>query len=350
MTRKEEREYSFDVMRVLAAVSVIIIHVCAMRWRSLDVHSSEWLQIHVYDMLAKFSVPLFFVISGRFLLDPEREENAVSLRKKIIRIAIAFLFWTVVYTILTILRVLFQGDPLKANLNWIIVEFFSGEYHMWYLYAIAGLYLITPFLRLIAKDRKLTEYYLVLAFVFQFLAGVLERVPGVRAIVNAVSEEMVFHYALGFSGYYVLGYYLYRYPPTRRMRRVLYIAGVVGAIVSCALPYYDSIRAGAAEESSAGYLTLNVLLTTAAIYAAILAGFSGNEQKQNRLITRISSLSFGIYLVHPVFLWIFEWLHFYPTFIYPVLGVPLMTLIVLVMSAFAAKLIRKIPVIGRMVS
>lgn len=46
-------------MRAVAAITVVVIHVCAMQWRSLNIHSAQWITLTVWDMLCKFSVPLF---------------------------------------------------------------------------------------------------------------------------------------------------------------------------------------------------------------------------------------------------------------------------------------------------
>lgn len=345
-----ERDYRFDLMRVVSAVFVIVIHICAMQWKTLDIHTGQWLTVHVYDMLAKFSVPLFFMISGRFMLDPERNEDGKTLTKKVVRIAAAFLFWTVVYTLLTILRLHARGEAIRSNLSWIVTEFFTGEYHMWYLYAIAGLYLITPLLRLITKDKKLTEYFLMLALAFQFVGTALLRIPGVHVIAEGISEEMVMQFPLGFSGYYVLGWYLYRYPVSRRVRRLILLAGLAGAVVTCGLTYFDTMHLGAADESGAAYLSLNVLAVTAAVYSAFLTRRDDARGRRDRVVPAISRWSFGIYLVHPVFLWIFEWIRFYPTFMHPLIGIPLMTVIVLALSTAAAALLRMIPKVGRLIT
>lgn len=40
--KKNNREYEYDVMRVVAALAVVIIHVCAPQWKSLNVYSTDW--------------------------------------------------------------------------------------------------------------------------------------------------------------------------------------------------------------------------------------------------------------------------------------------------------------------
>lgn len=132
--RKPTREYEYDLMRTVAAAAVVVIHSCALQWRTLDVQTSDWAWITVWDMLSKFSVPLFFMISGRFNLDISRQTNSAQrMCRKVGRLVVAFFFWSSIYTVINLIRT----TSLAENWKWIVIEFFSGEYHMWFLFAIS---------------------------------------------------------------------------------------------------------------------------------------------------------------------------------------------------------------------
>ena len=47
-------------------------------------------------------------------------------------------------------------------------DLLSGEYHMWYLYMIALLYLLTPLIRVFSDNatKKQLEAFMVLSFIF----------------------------------------------------------------------------------------------------------------------------------------------------------------------------------------
>lgn len=345
------RETAFDLLRVIAALFVIVIHVCAMQWRTLDIHSSDWIIIHLYDMLAKFSVPIFFMVSGRFFLDPGRTVTTQALFQKIFRLIVAFLFWSLIYTGLNILRVSFEGESIEQNTKWIMVEFFTGEYHMWFLYAIVGLYLITPFLRKITEDEKLTEYFLLMFFVFQTLVPLLSMLPKIGIIISTIRDEISFQFALGYSGYFVLGHYAYQHRFTERVRKLIYILGILGVVFTFGATLLDSFRSGVASERFAEYLKLNVACEALAVYVFVLE-HSGKQEngRKNDVVKCLASYGFGIYLVHPLFLWIFEWIGLELTLFHPLLCIPAVTLVTSVLSFGATWLLRKIPKVGKFIT
>lgn len=77
LPKRPGREY--DLMRAVAALAVVMIHTCALRWRALDVQSADWLVLTLWNVPCKFCVPIFFMISGRFNLDPARQNDPRAL-------------------------------------------------------------------------------------------------------------------------------------------------------------------------------------------------------------------------------------------------------------------------------
>lgn len=337
------REVAFDYLRTAAAFFVVIIHTCAAQWNVLDVNSSQWVVLHIYNMLAKFSVPVFFMISGRFFLDTSKDIPQKKMLKKGTRIIAAFVFWSAVYMALNVFRVAMSGDSLKENIKWIIIEFFSGEYHMWFLYAILGLYLVTPLLRKITENKKLTEYFLILFFVFGLVWPLAERLPKVGVLFTNAGTAMSFHMTVGFAGYYVLGYYLYKYPVKGSKAKIMYILGAAGLVFTVLATFFISRKTGKANEEMAQYLTPGVALTAAAVYTAFLKIFA--NKKISKPVQTISKYSFGCYLAHPLFLWIFEWIGFVPTAFCTVISVPLIAACAMALSLLLTWVFNKIPLL-----
>lgn len=347
---EKRREFKYDLMRFLAALSVVIIHVCAMQWRELSVESANWRILTIWDMLCKFGPPLFFMISGRFFLSGEHKYSFKILAKKIFRLAVAFLVWSSVYTAMNIIRV----DSLKENWKWIFIEFITGEYHMWFLFAIAGLYLITPLLKPLVVNDEHCKYFLILFLVFQLLVPFFAELPMIRAFVMPIQEKMQMHYVLGFTGYYILGYFLNEHALPDKMRFICYALGVLGASFSVIATVAVSGRTGVANETYAEYLTWNVAVESVAIFIGIqqLANKYTNSRntKFARIVGIIAKYSFGIYLAHPMFLWIFDWIGFVPSIFTPMLSVPVISVIAVLLSLLLSWALRKIPMLGEMIT
>ena len=344
---KAKRETEYDLLRVVSLLGVIVIHVSAMQWRTLAPESGEWAVLHVYDMLSKFSVPVFFMISGRFMLDPGRQYPVRKMLQKALHIAIVFVFWSAIYTVLNMGRVLWTGDSLRNHI-WVLVEFFTGEYHMWFLFTIAGLYLLTPLLRHIAASREMCRYFLALFLVFGSLMPFLEKMPLCGAILAAMNDKVLLDMAVGYSGCYVLGHWLRTENLSRKAEKWLYLGGVLGAFVTVGATWLGSLAAGTADETLAEYLSPNVLLASAAVYRFVIS--RRDQLKPSRLLSWLSAVSFGCYLVHPLILWIFEWIGLMPTLLHPVVMVPILTGITLLISAVITVAMKKVPVLRSVVS
>lgn len=347
--KKTEREYEYDLMRTVAALAVVMIHTCALRWPGIDVQSSDWLVLTLWDVPCKFCVPIFFMISGRFNLDPARQTDPrMMLTRKIPRLLLAFFFWSCVYMVVNVIRT----DDLANGWKWIVIEFFTGEYHMWFLFAIVGLYLATPLLRPIAADEKKCRYFLLLWIVFQLLLPALAQLPKIGIFITTVLKKMGFFYPLGVTGYYLLGWYWKEHMLTCRKRLVCYLFGLVGTVFSVAVVVYASRKAGRADETLAEYLTWNVAAQSVAVYLFLQRlGKKGKTGNLGRaVITTLSRYSFGIYLAHPFFLWLFTWLGLDPLVIPPVLGVPVVTTAAVLLSLGLSWLLRKIPKLGPIIT
>lgn len=153
---------------------------------------------------------------------------------------------------------------------------------------------------------------------------------------------------LGYSGYYVLGHWLRTEKLSRKAEKWLYFGGVLGTIVTVGATWLASRAAGTADETLAEYLSPNVLLTSAAVYRFVI---SRREQlKPSRWLTRLAGVSFGCYLVHPLVLWIFEWIGLMPTLLHPVVMVPILTGITLLISAGITAAMKKVPWLRSVVS
>lgn len=126
-----------SLLRVIACFMVIQLHVSA---ELFDVWDQKWWAGNVYDSLVRSSVPLFFMISGATLL-PKQESIRVFFSKRFIRVIPPLLFWSIFY----LWWLSYNG--VKTG-NWALA-ILSGPtmFHLWYFYALIGLYAFVPVLR-----------------------------------------------------------------------------------------------------------------------------------------------------------------------------------------------------------
>ena len=84
-------------LRFVALLGVIILHTSAVLLAQFGkVPLADWLTADVYNALVRFSVPVFVMITGALNLATDYKP-ADFLKKRLVRIVIPFLFWSLVY-------------------------------------------------------------------------------------------------------------------------------------------------------------------------------------------------------------------------------------------------------------
>ncbi len=336
-----------DVLRIFCVFSMMVLHVAASSWNKVAVDSFEWHTFNVYDSLVRFCVPVFIMISGGFFLDNSRELPLKKLFKKnISRITTAFFFWSFCYSL-----VLYFISPAKDNYTfgvW-LKEFLCGRYHLWFMFAIFGLYLAAPLLRKITADKKMTEYFIVLAVIFSSVAKLLKAIKPIAPTVNEITADIGMYTVYGYAGYFVLGYYLKSAELSVKTRRLIYALGAVGALTTVIGTAIWSNVKGSAVSTLYNNFMPNVWAQSVAVFVLFKYGVSKIRwsEKQLKIISGISALSFGMYLFHDFVNIAFkEW--GFTTLLYnSVLSVPCNSLIVFAVSLAVAWLISKAPFISK---
>lgn len=94
-----ERKIYCDYLRIIATFAVVVLHVSASNWCSTDVNGMEWQAFNFYDSIVRWSVPIFVMISGSLFLGRDIPIKRIY-EKYILRMIIAFIFWSVFYALM----------------------------------------------------------------------------------------------------------------------------------------------------------------------------------------------------------------------------------------------------------
>lgn len=351
MTQLRQRQAELDMLKLCAFVCVVCLHVAAKVWQVMPVDSWQWQTANFFR--GTWGVPVFVMISGRFLLDPEREVDRRKLLKYVLRVLAAFVFWSLFYELYQLFVAYPSRGVTEINWKWEAVEFMTGEYHLWYLPMLAGLYLVTPFLRKITQDRALMRWYLVLFVIFETLSCYGVRLPKIGVLIKPLFDNANFHFAMGYTGYFVLGYYLYREKISAKTEGMLYVLGALCLILTTAANQQYSVFAGERSTLFSDNLTPNVMISAGAIYVFFCKRVSGwiRDTKAASWASRLESLGFGGYLIHVVFISLlvdFVGIDFLTE--NPLLWIPVLTAVICVASLAVAACLRKLPLIGKYIA
>lgn len=145
-----------DAARVGACFMVIVLHAAAVNFHVFD---DQWGASNFYDSLTRSCVPVFLMISGVLLLN-RQESLPAFFSKRFARILPPLLFWSLFYMAWNA----FHGKHYGNVFGW-LQALANGPvaFHLWYLYAILGIYLFVPFLRTIWQAAGAAEKKLFLA-------------------------------------------------------------------------------------------------------------------------------------------------------------------------------------------
>lgn len=265
-------DFRIDRLRLLACFGVVLLHSSAG-------YGFDDLALNA---LFRFSVPVFVLISGWFQLDspipPAKlaRKNALLLWK--------LLLWSGLYLVT---QWVLWGIRTENVVTWLLTE----PFHMWYLYALMGLNLLTPILYPFVRSARREEYLYALTVFFLLGCVVvtlvrMELVPVLEVILNKSKlPDMV-----GFVFMYLLGGWFRRYGFGNR--KVWIAVGVVCSLFGmiAAQTHYD--------QHLASFLAPNVVLSGAACFVVYMTRKAPSERFQP-LLRRAAECTMGVYLIHP---------------------------------------------------
>ena len=344
---RKERILYFDALRVIACLAVIVLNLTSRWFNILSLETQSWMALNIFNGTANIAVPIFVMISGALFLDPERRPDLPGLLKKnVLHIAVTFVFWSALYSLVDY----WQGVRMRD----VAFNFISGHSHLWFLYMIAGLYLVIPLLRKITESRRLTVYFLVLWFVFSVLTTTAEAcVSYFRSYfphwIDVIQEAANVNLVTGYVGYFVLGHFLHHRDFTKKERGILCGLGVVGAALTVLFTYMFSRKTSALDLSFYNTMSLGVLLEAAAVFVLFKyhTPQTGNLRLR-KLLETAAVCSFGVYLSHMLVIRIAPTLFPFSEVKIPLaFSIPLYALGIFLLSFLVTFILKKIPFINR---
>ncbi len=343
-----KRVLYLDALRVVSTIGVIVLHTAAGNFKKVPIDSFAWHTFNIFDSLVRFCVPVFVMISGALFLDPEREVPTKRLfTKNIMRITTAYIFWSFIYVVFPKLPALIISREISFDGFW--RSFIFGYSHLWFMFMIFGLYLATPILRKITTDKKTVEYFLILSFLFTFVLNLLKLIPKISDDVGQIAEKIGLDVVSGYSGYFVLGYYLQLIDFSEKKRKIIYGLGILGTIATIAGTAVWSMYTDEAIGKLYDYLMPNVYLQSVAVFIFFKYRISkiNWRDREIKVITELSKLSFGIYLSHELVNIVLKRLDITTLSYNPVLAVICNSLIVFFVSLTATYILNKIPYVNK---
>ena len=346
-TKKRTRMIHYDLLRIVAAFSVVMLHSAAQFWYTLDIRSTEWIITNSYNSVFRFGVPIFVMISGAMFLDKNYVVDIKRLYKhNVFRMVVLYAVWSCIYGVYDCRNFDFSALGIKE----IIRELLYGRYHLWFIPMIVGIYMLLPVLKSWVEhtDKKNIEYFLLLFLVWK-IGGETARALIVTDEIHYVLDLVKLEMACSYVGYFVLGYYLAHIGICAKLRKLLYVLVIPSALANIVLGNLLSWRAGEPAGDifdSFGIFTF-IIVTALFLFTLEKGRKAAFTEKRSSIIKELSADTLGVYLIHILLIEALELCGIHSMMLPIGIGVPVLAILIFVLSLVIAAGLRRIPVVGK---
>lgn len=332
-----------DILRIIASLAVIAIHVAAQNWNSYTVDTFEWGAFNFFNSMSRWAVPVFCMISGALFLDCDRNVKIKKLySKNILRMVISFTVWSVFYLFLIY-------DVKTLSITEIIKTVCTGNYHMWYIFLIIGFYALVPVLRKISATKESSLYFIIISIIVTFIIPAITLLPKL-GWTSAIISKAFLNLTLGYTPYFFMGHYIVKYDIKKKFKNLIYLLGIMSAVLIPAGTLVVSQLKGKFYGEFYSYDSLTVLFQSLFVFVLVKDIFEGKSFSKGteKVISSLSKDTFGVYMVH-VFSIIFieRMFRFESVTINPYIAIPVIVIGSYIISEIISFILNRIPIVNK---
>ena len=288
----------YDVLNIMAIIAVISLHCNGIVHGDPNIRA--WNTSLIVECIFYWAVPIFFMLSGATLMKyREKYDTKTFFRKRIAKILVPFSFWAILMLLWKI-KIKAIGineiNSIKDFINIILQNREESTYY--FMFEILGIYLTMPLLSLLAREeyKKTLFFTVILYYIFNSLLPNLSTLFGIQ--YNNSLKVQIGEYIV----YVLLGYLLSNEKLEKRQRIIIYILAILGIVFRYMTTFILSKNAGYVVKTTWGYTSWHCIVLACAVFIFIknlhLEEKLENYKKISNIITKVSSCSFGVYLIH----------------------------------------------------
>ena len=303
--KKNNKILYLEILRILAAFFVIFNHTGIngfFLFSKYGVNTITFWLGAFFSIFCKFSVPMFFGISGILLLN--KEESIKDIWKnRILKIFITLILISTLFYCYDV----FYAKTETFNLITYIKKLYTNGNNivLWYLYGYMAFLICLPFLRSIVKHLEDKHYYylILIAILFNGIVPIIEwlffkgKVTLYYKMYPTWIISELFIYPL--IGYFM--HYKYKFKNVKKELSLLWISNIILIFLCCFMIYYKGeIDGDILEANSQAFHYSFVIVNFITIFLTIKHFFNNKEIKPllSKIIYSLGECTFGIYLIH----------------------------------------------------
>lgn len=143
------REQNYDCLRVISAFAVVLMHV---NWQFFkqsngEIHRVSAVVESIINIVTRFSVPCFFMMSGAFILNGYKKyDNALAFYNRAVKKKfLPFGCFLIAYVVLDCIM------DRNINVSNIMDVLRGDKYNLWFMYTLLFIYFLVPMLSIIKE-------------------------------------------------------------------------------------------------------------------------------------------------------------------------------------------------------
>ena len=337
------RVNSYDYLRVFTTYTVVLLHTAAPFLYLYDnIPINTWMIGNTFDSIVRWCVPVFFMLSGAFLLDPSKNDTIIDFfRKRLNKVLIPFIVWTLVYYFYSVFK-----HNKENSIEVFIRGFLNNDIsnHLWFIYILIGLYIITPILRILINNlsREMLLYFLIVWFVGNSLFDLINFLFEVNIYLDIPIDD--------YLGFFILGYFIRTQTISNKITKAVYVLAFFSLLLTILGTYFETVSAGKFVEFYYEYLSPNTVIVALAVFI-FFKNFNPSNHFFSKVVNFFNKRSFGIYLIHILILNILsDFFGVNATSYNPLISIPVISMMTFLLSSISIFILQKIPLINKIVT
>jgi surface polysaccharide O-acyltransferase-like enzyme len=299
----------------------------------------HWHLSNAIDAATRWCVPVFVMLSGALLLNPQKHASPRAFwTKRNSRLLPAILVWPAIYFAW---RAFYWHEPISLPIIAHDVVIGRPYIHLYFLFLIAGLYLVTPFLARALRSLSLSD-------IRQLILIIAGLAVGANLIDFLASSA--FTMFVPYLAYYLGGWYCAQVLVGRprayglAIGVAIIIITVLTALLVSAFGFDDRWSFYFYEDFSP-----TVMIMATAVFMFTLRGTIPSWAEV--LAKQLAPLTLGVYLAHPIVVELLRYGYFLsaPILLRPPCYVPVTFLLTCVLTFGLVALIHRVPGLRRIV-
>lgn len=279
--KKVNRQSNYDLLRIISTIAVVLIHVNANVADSNNISLVGFNICSLINIITRFSVPCFVMLSGAFILNNEKNADYKHFyAKSFYKIGIPLVIILILSFLIAEMKAIIGGRDLLNP----VFELLSGNLNnCWFMFMLVGLYFLVPIIIRI-KNTISKKCYTIGSFVWLLVAMISQ-------LTSTYSVAWSFGIIFSFVGYFLVGNVIYENMSRIKFKGLYFIF----VIICYALLFLYRGITGFSKFSIDAYSNwFSPLIIIASI--CVFIAFSGIKIKAS--FGKLSGYTYVLYLLH----------------------------------------------------